>query len=272
MAIITGATSGIGKACAESFVGEGARVVLSGRRADAGQAIADSLGEGLAAFVAANVLEERDIQALVDQTLARFGRVDCVISNAGSISATRSITQTRAADFDDDLALHVRAAFLLMKYAAPSMAARGSGSFIHMSSISGRNAGYNSFGYEVAKAALLHLTRCAAIELGEQGIRVNAITPGPTLTPIFAKHAGSPAADSERKSAAVEAAFLQALPTIQALRGMVHPEDIAAAAVYLASSEARFVNGHDLVVDGGITAGRPASQMRATWELLASRF
>jgi NAD(P)-dependent dehydrogenase (short-subunit alcohol dehydrogenase family) len=270
VAIITGATSGIGKACAERFVREGARVVVSGRRAEAGHALVESLGEDRSSFFAADVLDERDVQRLVGHALDRFGRIDCVVSNAGATSATGPIAETRTADFDLDLALHVRAAFLAMKYASPSMAGRGSGAFVHMSSISGRSAGYNAFGYEVAKAALVHLTRCAAIELGERGIRVNAISPGPTLTPIFGRHTGSGAAEAERRTAAVEKAFLQALPAVQALRGMIRPEDIAAAAVYLASNEARFVNGHDLVVDGGITAGRPASQMRATWEFLAS--
>ena len=112
--------------------------------------------------------------------------------------------------------------------------------------------------------------RCPlAIELGEKGVRVNSISPGPTRTPIFAKAAGANPEDAERGIENVEAAFAALLPTVQAMPGMVHAEDIAAAAVFLASDEARFVNGHDLIVDGGITAGRPAATMKAAWQTLA---
>ncbi|MCC2659031.1 MAG: short-chain alcohol dehydrogenase/reductase [Panacagrimonas sp.] len=270
VALITGGTSGIGRACAERFVQEGARLVLCGRRIEAGQAVVQSLGKENAHFEKADVVNESDVRSLVQRTLERFGQIDCVINNAGTTSATCTLAESRAEDFDYDMALHVRAAFLAMKYASPHMAKLGQGSFINMSSISARGAGYNTFGYEVAKAALLHLTRCAAVELGEQGIRVNAISPGPTMTPIFAAHAGGDTDRAEAASAAIEAAFLKALPAVQALKGMVQPRDIADAALFLASDEARFVNGHDLVVDGGITAGRPASQMRATWEVLAA--
>src|SRR5438105_4617668 len=111
--------------------------------------------------------------------------------------------------------------------------ARRMGSFINMSSISAHRAGFNTFGYEVAKAALVHLTRCAAIELGEKGVRVNSISPGPTQTPIFAKAAGASPEDAERGIENVEAAFAALLPTVQAMPGMIQAEDIAAAAVFL---------------------------------------
>lgn len=268
VAIITGGTSGIGRACAEAFAREGARVVVAGRRRQAGETLANSLGGG-AIFIATDVMEERDIEALVAQTLERFGRVDCVISNAGSTSKTGSITETDPKAFDQDFAMHVRAPFLAMKYAAPSMVERGSGSFINMSSVSGNRAGLNVFGYEVAKAALAHLTRCAALELGEKGIRVNTISPGPTRTGIFAKAGGVADDAADQTMDAVEQVFVNLLPAVQALPGMIHAEDIANAAVFLASKEARYVNGHDLVVDGGISAGRPAVTMRAAWQVLA---
>jgi len=268
VAIITGGTSGIGRACAVKFAAEGARVVVSGRRRDTGSALADSLGNG-SIFVAADVSREAEIKALVDRALERFGRIDCVINNAGSVSATGPIADTDAAAFDHDLAVHVRAPFLAIKYASPSMADRGSGAFINMSSISGRLPGFNVFGYEVAKAALVHLTRCAAIELGEKGIRVNAISPGPVRTGIFAKAGGMDAEAADRTGEAVEEAFAPLLPSVQAMPGMIRAEDVANAAVFLASDEARFVTGHELVIDGGITAGRPAATMRAGWQALA---
>ena len=268
VAIITGATSGIGRACAVAFAAEGARVVVAGRRRDAGTAVAASLGNG-ATFVATDVSREGDLKALVDTTLERFGRIDCVISNAGGTSATGPIADTDPKAFDHDFVMHVRAPFLAMKYASPSMVARRSGSFINMSSISALSAGLNVFGYEVAKAALAHLTRCAAIELGEHGVRVNCISPGPTRTGIFAKAGGVDADAADRTTEAVEFAFAGLLPQFQAMPGMIQAEDIANAAVFLASDEARYVNGHDLVVDGGITAGRPAATMKASWQVLA---
>jgi NAD(P)-dependent dehydrogenase (short-subunit alcohol dehydrogenase family) len=269
VAIITGATSGIGRACAIAFAREGASVVVAGRRKSLGEALAASLGGG-SFFLAADVSREADIEALVKATLDRFGGIDVVISNAGSVSATGPIADTDPTAFDHDIAVHVRAPLLAMKYASPSMTATGSGCFINMSSVSGIRAGFNTFGYEVAKAALAHLTRCAALELGEKGIRVNSISPGPTRTGIFAK-AGGVAAETadDARPEAVEAAFADILPAVQAMPGMIHAEDIANAAVFLASDDARFITGHDLVVDGGITAGRPAAAMRAGWHALA---
>jgi NAD(P)-dependent dehydrogenase (short-subunit alcohol dehydrogenase family) len=151
VAIVTGATSGIGRACAVRFAQEGAHVVVAGRRREAGEAVAASLGGG-ALFVRADVSSEEDVRALVEMTLQRVGCIDCVVSNAGSASSTGAIADTDPKAFDRDWAVHVRAAFLAMKYASPSMVARQTGSFINMSSISAHRAGFNTFGYEVAKA------------------------------------------------------------------------------------------------------------------------
>ena len=266
--VVTGATSGIGRACARRFAEEGARVVIAGRRGDLGEALALDLGED-AMFVACDVTRDADLRRLIDRTLARFGQLDGVVSNAGAASATGEIPLSDPADLDRDYALHVRAPFLAMKYAGPAMIARGTGSFINMSSISAHRAGFNTFGYEVAKAALVHLTRCAAIEFGERGVRANSISPGPTLTGIFAKHSGADPAAVERAQAETAAVFTRLLPQVQALPGMIHAEDIANAALFLASDEARYVNGHDLIVDGGITAGRPAAARKASCAAIA---
>jgi NAD(P)-dependent dehydrogenase (short-subunit alcohol dehydrogenase family) len=266
--VVTGATSGSGRACARRFVQEGARVVIAGRRRGLGEALVRELGD-TALFIACDVTREADLKALIDQALSRFGQIHCVVSNAGAGSATGAIPETDPAAFDQDFALHVRAPFLAMKLAAPAMIARGTGSFINMSSVSAHRAGFNTFGYEVAKAAVVHLTRCAAIEFGETGVRANSISPGPTLTAIFAKHTGAGRAAAERAERETEAVFTRLLPQVQALPGMIHAEDIANAALFLASDEARYVNGHDLIVDGGITAGRPAATMKAGWAAIA---
>jgi NAD(P)-dependent dehydrogenase (short-subunit alcohol dehydrogenase family) len=268
VAVITGSTSGIGRACAVLFAEEGARVVVTGRRRDVGQAVAETLGEA-AIFVPCDVTREADIKALIETTLSRFGRIDCLVNNAGAGSNTASIAATDPKAFDYDIALHVRAPFLAMKYGASAMIAGGTGSIINVSSVSATRAGFNTFGYEVAKAALVHLTRCAALEFGEKGVRANSISPGPTLTGIFAKLTGSDANAADRGAKDIEAAFTAMLPTIQSMPGMIHAEDIAKAASFLASDEVRYVNGHDLIVDGGIAAGRPASIMQAGWRALS---
>jgi NAD(P)-dependent dehydrogenase (short-subunit alcohol dehydrogenase family) len=266
--IVTGATSGIGRACAERFAAGGDAVVIAARRRRLGEALAAQLGPR-ARFVETDVTRPDDIARLVDETQDRLGGIDVFVSNAGAGSTTGPIAATDLAELERDISLHVYAPFLAIRRAAPAMAAAGRGAFINISSISARYAGFNSFGYEVAKAALTHLTRCAALELGEFGIRVNSVSPGPTLTGIFGKHVGVDPDAADAQAGAIEAAFLRMLPQVQATPGMARAQDIAAAVWFLASDAARFVNGHDLVVDGGITAGRPAKAMREGWRALA---
>jgi len=267
--IITGGSSGIGRACAQKFASEGAFVVLAARRRSVGVEAAAAIGER-ATFVPCDVSVEGDVKSLISDVLKRFGHVDCVINNAGAGSATSDITETDSADFDHDIAVHVRAPFLAMKYAAPSMMNLRRGSFINISSVSATRAGFNRFGYEVAKAALVHLTRCAALEFGESGVRANSISPGPVLTEIFTRLLGDAAHGADRGLGRIETAFNEILRGVQPLPGMMHPEEIANAALFLASDQARYINGHDLTVDGGICAGRPASSRRTAWQALSN--
>jgi NAD(P)-dependent dehydrogenase (short-subunit alcohol dehydrogenase family) len=271
VAIITGATSGIGARAAKLFVARGARVVLAGRREEAGGRIARELGDGCS-FVRTNVVFEAEVEALIRHAVERFGRIDCLFNNAGTPSVTGDIPSVDVAAFADALAVHVCGPLLGIKHAAPIMIAQGSGSIINTASINGLQAGMVGVGYSTAKAALIHMSRCAAVALGEKGIRVNCISPGPVLTGIFAKASGLSDAESDENLQAAHHAFAAMLPKWQPLPGMATPDDIAEAAAFLASDASRFITGHNLVVDGGITAGRPATSMREERRLFAHAF
>jgi len=255
IAIITGATSGIGERAAELFIEEGATVVLSGRRGDLGAAIAARLGQN-ASFVQADVASEGDVKGLIEGTASRFGRVDVLFNNAGHGLPPFRIADTDIDTFDRMLHVHVRAVVLGMKYVAPIMQAQKSGSIITTASVAGYRAGGSSHAYCTAKAAVLHLTRSVAAELGEDNIRVNSISPGAIVTGIFGKGIGLDPGVADRETEALAARFAEAQPIPRA--GM--PDDIARAAVFLASDAAGFINGHDIVVDGGAIAGTRFSQ------------
>jgi NAD(P)-dependent dehydrogenase (short-subunit alcohol dehydrogenase family) len=261
VAVITGATSGIGLSTAELFVSEGARVVLAGRRREKGEQIARSLGD-MARFLQTDVTVEDQLRRLIDHAVSCFGRLDCLVNNAGSGSRYDSIAEANLSLFDSEMALHARAVLAGMKYAVPVMTRQRSGSIITVSSINGFRAGIGGLYYSMAKAASIHLTRHAALELGELGIRVNAISPGPIATGIFAKGAGLDPTQADDRTEYAETAIAAVLPRLQPLQQVGAARDIAQAAVFLASESARMITGHNLVVDGGITAGWPAAASR----------
>ncbi len=258
VAVITGATSGIGLRTAEIFVAEGAKVVVAGRRAPEGEALARQLG-GACVFRRTDVTDEDQMRALIGAAIDKFGRIDCLFNNAGGPAQTGGIEQLEVARFDAAMATLVRSVMLGMKHAAPQMRKQGCGSIINNGSIAARLAGFSSsVVYGAAKAAVVHLTKCVAMELGESGIRVNSISPGAIATGIFGKALGLPIEAAEKTQATMREIYKTAQPIQRA--GL--PEDIAYAALFLASDESGFVNGHDFVVDGGITGGRnwPAQQ------------
>ena len=255
IAIITGATSGIGERTAELFVEEGATVILSGRRAELGQAIAARLGQN-AHFVQADMAEEGDITALIQGAAGRFGRIDVLFNNAGHGLPPFRIADADIATWDRMMAVHVRAVVIAMKAVAPIMQAQKSGSIITTASVAGYRAGGSSHAYSTAKAAVLHLTHSVAAELGEDNIRVNSISPGAIVTGIFGKGIGLEPGVADRELATLEARFAKAQPIPRA--GL--PDDIARAAVFLASDASSFINGTDIVVDGGLIAGTRFSQ------------
>jgi NAD(P)-dependent dehydrogenase (short-subunit alcohol dehydrogenase family) len=256
VAIVTGGTSGIGARTAALFAGEGAQLVISGRRAEQAAAIARSLGPG-SSFLRADVTVEADVEALISFTVERHGRIDCLINNAGEGGTPGGIATLNLSRLERTLAVHVGGAVAGMKYAAPVMVAQGSGSIINVASIGGHVAGWTFLDYSAAKAAVIHLTRCVAAELGEHGVRVNCISPGPILTGIFAKGAGIDPAQADRQAGELEPVFIERLEMYQPIRRAGRPGDVAPVALWLASDASSFVTGQDVAVDGGITAGRP---------------
>ena len=247
IAIVTGGTSGIGEGIAKAFVSEGAKVVIVGRREEEGRALEHSIG---VRFVRADVANESDVKAMVDQTLEWFGRLDCLVNNAGIPSPMISITEIDVATIDQVLAVNVKGVLLGIKHAAPFMLAQQSGSIVNIGSVAGIRGGISAHIYSASKGAVQALTRSAAAELGEKGIRVNCISPGAIVTGIFGKNAGLEGSKADRVTGVVKERFA----TIQPIPRAGLPDDIAQAAVFLASDGSGFVNGQDIVIDGGMTS------------------
>lgn len=266
VAVITGGTSGIGQRTAELFAAEGAKVVIAGRRKERGERIAQKLGDS-ASFIRTDVSLESDVAAMIDHAVSRFGRLDCLINNAGRSSQYATIADADLSEFDAVMAVHLRAVLAAMKYAARVMAKQGSGSIITISSVNGFRAGLGGHYYSVAKAASIHLTRCAAMELGEKGIRVNTISPGLTATGAFGKFVGLTADESDDHPEYAEEAIGEVAPRWQALHRVARADDIAQTALFLASDASRMIAGHNLVVDGGISAGWPIAAARPDREV-----
>ncbi len=247
IAIVTGGTSGIGETIVEAFVAEGAKVVMAARREDEGRALEKRLG---VRFVRADVALEADVKAVVDRTVEWFGRVDCLVNNAGIPSPMIPIAEIDVATIDQVLAVNVRGVLLGIKHAAPVMISQGSGSIVNVGSGASHRGGLSGHIYSASKGAVSALTRSAAAELGEKGIRVNCVSPGAIVTGIFGKNAGLEASKADRLTDTLKAAFAGIQPIPRA--GL--PDDIAQAAVFLASDASGFVNGQDIVIDGGQTS------------------
>lgn len=271
IAVVTGGTAGIGARIAALFVSESAHVVIAGRRHDKGEQFAESLGPA-ARFIQTDVTVETQVAAMIAQATEVFGRLDCLVNNAGSGSQRVTIAEVDLTQFDAAIAVHLRAVLAGMKYAVPVMRAQGSGSIINVASINGIRAGLGGHFYSIAKAAAIHLTRCAAVELGEHGIRVNSLSPGPIVTGIFGKGAGIEPGEADERTDLAAAAIAAVLPRWQPLPQVGRTDDIANAALFLASDASRLITGHNLVVDGGITAGWPAAVANADIALFRKVF
>ena len=204
VAIITGGTSGIGLRSAEVFAEEGACVLIAARREKEGHEIAARLG-GSVEFLKTDVCLEADVKAMVAYAVDRFGRLDCLFNNAGSPAPTGSISSIPLEGYEKALSVLLGGVLLGMKHAAPVMCRQGSGSIINTGSVAGVLAGYgSSMVYGTAKAAVIHLTRLVAMELGESNVRVNCISPGGIATGIFGKAAGLPIDQAEKTAEAVK--------------------------------------------------------------------
>ncbi len=242
--IVTGGTSGIGEGIVERFVAEGAKVVTAARRREEGSALEKRLG---VRFVRTDVASEADVKALIDQTVKWFGRVDCLINNAALPAPMVSITEIDGETIDKLLAVNVRGVLLGIKHVAPVMLAQKSGSIINIGSMAGIRGGVSGHIYSATKGAVHALTQSAGAELGEKGVRVNCISPGAIVTGIFAKAAGVEGSKADRLTDVVKTAFA----SVQTIPRAGLPEDIAQAAVFLAGDGSSFINGQDIVVDGG---------------------
>jgi len=249
VAVITGGASGIGEATVRLFVERGARVVIADIQDGKGETLADVLG-GRAVYQRTDVAQEDEVQRAIGRAVSEYGRLDCMFNNAGFAGASGPIEDIPVGEYDVTINVLLRGVFLGMKHAAPIMKKQGSGSIINTASVAGLATGYGHHVYSAAKAAVIHLTRTVGMELAESGVRVNCICPGGIATPIFRQ--GFPELD--------EATVVEAVkPMISAMTPLGRsgvPEDIARAALWLASDDSSFVNGHPLVVDGGIVGGR----------------
>jgi NAD(P)-dependent dehydrogenase (short-subunit alcohol dehydrogenase family) len=250
VAVVTGGASGIGEGTVRRFVDEGARVVVADIQVDAGEALAAELGASTR-FVRTDVTEEDDVAAAVAHAVAEFGRLDVMFNNAGILGVVGPIAETPTEGWDRTVAVLLRSVYLGMKHAARTMIPQGSGSIISTSSSAGILGGLGPHCYTACKHAIIGLTKSVASELAGRGIRVNAISPGSTVTAMTSMAiTGDPTA-TDRAAETIAAA--------SALGKAGVPADIANAALYLASDESGYVTGHTLVVDAGQTtiAGLP---------------
>ncbi|WP_040787752.1 SDR family oxidoreductase [Massilia niastensis] len=242
--LVTGAASGIGEAAALLFHAEGARLVLADIDQERGAALAARLG---ASFIAADVSREEQVEAAVLHTVRQHGRIDCMINNAGVVGAVGSIMETDARAWHATQAILLDSVFFGIKHAARRMRERRSGVILSLSSIAGVMGGLGPHAYTAAKHAVIGLTRSAASELSQYGIRVNAVAPGTTVTPLVEGIRGG------------REAAIQGATQVSPLGSPLMPDEIAAALLYLASDAAAHVTAHTLVVDSGVTAGGFAS-------------
>ena len=242
--LITGALTGIGRAAARAFAQEGHRTVVAGRHEDAGQKLVTELRAlgTEAEFVRTDVRHEDEVRNLIARTVARFGRLDAAVNNAGTEGQPGPVTEQTADTYAATFDTNVLGTLLSMKHELRVMQAQGGGSIVNISSTYGHEGGAGASVYVGSKHAVEGMTKSAALEAASSGVRINAVAPGPIETGMLKRFTGT----VERK-----AALVKTVP----LGRVGDPADIARAAIFLASEKASFITGHILTVDGGKTAG-----------------
>ncbi|WP_432383428.1 SDR family oxidoreductase [Duganella sp. P38] len=246
VAIVTGASSGIGYQTALLFARHGAKLVVTARRQQELEALAGQIrsGGGVAIAVAGDVRDEQLAQRLVQIAVERFGGLDIAFNNAGAMGPSAPLAEVALNEWNETLATNLTSAFLGAKYQIPAMTARGGGSLIFTSTFVGYTAGMPGMGaYAASKAGIIGLTQVIAAEHGAQGIRANALLPGGTDTAMGRAATSAPGARE----------FVEGL---HALKRLAAPEEIARSALYLASGASSFVTGTALLVDGGVSINR----------------
>ena len=240
-ALVTGSTSGIGEAIARLFAREGAQVVVTGRRETLGEVIVSEIVAqgGEARYYRADVMQSEDIEALVGFTRDVYGEIDVLVNNAYAGTSWRPLLELNDEDWEVGITSSLLAIYRASKLVIPGMVRSGGGAIVNMSSIHGLLVGNGAAVYDTVKAGIINLTRQLALEYGHQGIRVNAICPGMILT-----------AKEKRNASRVKK---ETTPIIYPLGRAGRPDEVAQAALFLASEAASFVTGHALVVDGGIS-------------------
>lgn len=246
VAVITGGASGIGEATVRRFCEEGARVVIADIQEGRGKALAEELGD-MARFARVDVTQEDEIAAAIALSVQDFGRLDVMFNNAGIVGALGSLLETPAEQWRKTIDILLTGVFLGIKQAALVMVPQGSGVILNTTSTAGVMGGLGPHAYTAAKHGVVGLTKSAASELSEKHVRVNAIGPGSTVTPMVASVLGRDGNDlgSAQRS----------LKATSPLGIAVDARDIANAALFLASDEARQITGHTMMVDAGVTTG-----------------
>jgi NAD(P)-dependent dehydrogenase (short-subunit alcohol dehydrogenase family) len=262
IALVVGATSGIGAEIARHFATCGATVIVAGRRRAAGEAVVTQIGPR-ATYYPVDATIDDDVGRLISSITDRHGRLDCAVNSAGTPGTPSGIADAVPAAFWATLRSHVGSTLNLLHHAGRAMIAHQRGTIIAIASIAGIQAGWTAADYATAKAAVVQLTRCAAIELAPHHIRVNSISPGPVPTGIFAKAAGVEPDRADQTANGLEPTFWARLQHWQPVPRVATTSDVAHVAAFLAGDAAAFITGQNVCVDGGITAGRPIAAAAA---------